>query len=522
MSKKKSDFTRTVLGFVTGGVAFALLFVWWVYPEVPTASYAMATLLLALLGVMAWMNQRELKAALQTRSLRYGTNAAVTVGLVIAILTVLNFLNYNHYVKKDLTKGKRHTLSDQTIKILKDLKQEARFTVFVKTAERDSVKGTIDNFAYYASKNLKVEYVDPDRDPTRAKAANVKKYGTVIIQAGKRDTRVEEVTEEKLANALLKVLKDKVVTVCFMSGHGEKTPDVEDAESYSQIKKEFASQNYESKTFNLLEEGKIPEACTVLLVLGPSKAFFDKEISLLSEWLDNGGRAVFAIDPNLKNGVDTSKEIAGLLEKWWIRIDHNLVLDPTSRLLGVNASVPIVGMYNKENPITREFQLTTLFPLASGVDIKPGQPTSLKTWWLAKSTPKAWAKTNFKEIATGMVKIDEKKDVAGPHSLMVAVEGGRDPSKKPARPTRIIALGSSGVGANRWASHGANIDLFLNSVSWLADDENLISIRPKEEEAEVPSLSQTESNYIQLVTMIMVPGGMLLLGALVWFRRRKL
>lgn len=532
-NKLQQDTRRTVLNFVTGGVALALLFVWWVYPEIPSASYSLAGLLVILLGVLFWLNQKALQEAIRTRSLRYGTNAAITVALVVAILITLSFLNYNHFFRKDFTQNKSQSLSDQTVKILKTLKQPVRFTVFVKTIEREPARGVMDNYQYYAGKNMSVEYVDPDRDPTRAKAANVKKYGTVIITSGKRDTRVEELTEEKLTNGLIKVLKDKQVTVCFMSGHGEKGFDANDPESYAQAKTELASQNYESKQFNLLEEGKVPDDCSVLLVLGSTKAFFDKELAVLRSWLSSGGRAVFALDPNLKSSEDSHKDLTNLLGEWFIGVDHNLVLDPTSRLLGVNASVPIIGQYNKDNAITKEFEVTTLFPLASSLQLKPNPPSSIKTWWLAKSTPQAFVKTDFKEIATGKVKFDEKKDQHGPFILLAAAEGTKTPqipadkgkadAEKPAqKPTRLVVFSTSQVASNRYAGHGANLDLFLNSISWLADDENLISIRPKEEAASLPSLSQTEARYIQLVTMILIPGGVLLAGLAIWLRRRRL
>jgi len=512
---------RTILGFVTGGVAFALLFVAWVYPEVPTASYTLAALLVVLLGAMVFMNQRALKEALKTRSLRYGTNAAVTIGLVLAILIVLNFLNFQHFVRKDLTKDKAYSLSDQTVRILKDLKQDVQITVFVKGPERDAIKGLIDNYLYH-TKKIAVEYVDPDRDPARTKALNVKKYGTVIVQSGKRDSRVDEANEEKLTNALMKVLKDKSVTACLTIGHGERGIESAEPEGYNQLKKEFGSQNYEAKNINLLEEGKIADDCSVVLILGPTKAFFDKEMTLLQGWIDSGGRALIALDPNIKSATGDNLEMKKLLDDWFIKVNHDLVLDPTSRLLGVNASVPLVGMYNKDHPITKDFQAASLFALASSAEIKNGAPASLKTWWLARSTPKAFSKKDFKEIATGRVTLDEKKDIPGPHTMAIALEGSRTADKKASRPTRLVVMTTSKVATNQWINHGGNLDMFLNSVSWLADDENLISIRPKDEGMVVPSLTQTEARYIQLLTMILIPGGVLLLGLVVWLRRRKL
>lgn len=520
----KTDMKKAILGFVTGGVAFALLFVAWVYPEIPSASYALAALLVVLLGALAWMNQAEMRKAIQTRSVRYGTNAALTLGLVAAIVLVLNYLNYNHYVRKDLTKNKTHSLSEQTVKILKELKQDVKLSIFIKTGERDAVRPLIENYHYYAGKKLSVEWIDPDREPTRTKAANVKKYGTVIVQSGKRDSRVEEASEEKLTNAFLKVLKENSVTICFVTGHGEKNVEGSDPDGFSQFKRDLASQNYETKTLNFLEEPKVPTTCTVVMVLGPTKGFFDKEIVALREWMDNGGRALVALDPNLRSEAPLSKEMQAFVGEWFVTVKHDLVLDPTSRAAGVGPEVPIIALYSKEHPITRDFQLAALFPATTTLDLKPGVPTSLKQWWIARSTPNAFAKTDFvKELSAGKpIGRNPNKDVAGPNTVMVAVEGSRDAAKKPPQPSRLIVMGTSLVATNKWSRFAGNNDLMLNAVSWLAGDDNLISIRPKEEGSEKPTLSEVELSYSKFLSKLVIPGGSMFAGLLVWRRRRKL
>jgi ABC-type uncharacterized transport system involved in gliding motility auxiliary subunit len=513
---------KIIFWFLTIASFCALVFVGFVYPEVPTASLVFAGLLLVGLAVLAWIYQQNLKHAIHTRNFKFGVNAIISSLLVLALIAVLNVLNFNHYYRKDLTKNKIHSLSDQTIKTLKNLNKEVKLTVFTKTQNRDELKKIIDNYVYYAGSKLKVEYVDPDRDPARAKSLNIKKYGTVVIQVDKKENRVEDINEEKLTNAINKVLKDNIITACFLTGHGERSIDSTDAEGLSTLKQELLSQNYEVKTVNLFEEAKMPKECTVLLVIGSNKAFFDKEIKIISDWLDNGGRALFGLDPNVKGGgVDFHPELTKLLDSWYIEYQNNLVIDPTSRLLGASAGVPIVAQYNKAHPITQDFELTTLFSLSSVVEVKSNPPTTLKTFWIAKTTPRAFVKKDFKEIASGQVKLDPKVDKEGAHTLMVAVEGARSPNFEKT-PARIVAMGTSAVAINSFARFGANMDLFLNSVSWLANDESMISIRPKEEESQAISLSNAQGRFIQLLTMIVIPGGVVVLGIGNWIRRRKL
>jgi len=442
------------------------------------------------------------------------------VGLVFAIVVVLNFLNFNHHWKKDLTENKIHSISDQTKKALEGLQEDLNITVFVKAQERERAKSFFGNYTYL-TKKVKVEYVDPDRDPQRAKALNVKKYNTAIVALGKKDTRVDDYTEEKVTNAIMKLMKTGVTRFCLVTGHGEKLLDNPGPDGLGQLKQELESQNFEVQSLNLLEEGKIPEGCTVVAVVGPEKAFFEKEIELIDAWLKLGGRLVLALDPPVRSNSVVQKELIGLADKWAIEFRHNLIVDPTSKLLGGNASVPLVGTYNKDHPIVKDFQIATLFPLPSGVDVKSTVP-GMKTWWVAKTTQRSIAKSDFKEIATGRVKVNEKTDKVEAHAVMAAVEGRAAGTKPDARPARIVAFGTSNLVNNAYARHGANMDLFMNSLRWLADEESFISIKSREDGPVIPSLSQEQGRAIQFATMFLVPGGSLLWGLAIWLRRRKL
>lgn len=519
---KNMDKDRLISKLLTLGIwvnALILLLVGWVYTEVVWGISALSVTLMALLGFAAYRNQAMLRKAAGSRSARYGANSLLTTGLVAGILVVVNFLNYNHGWKKDLTKTGVHTLSEQTVKLLKELKTDVKATVYVKAQGREQAKSLIDKYRDH-TKKLSAEYVDPDRDPGRAKAANVKKYNTVVFESGGKESRVEDISEEKFTNALIKLSRSKTVTMCVLTGHGERGLDEQTNDGYTTVKAEMGVSSWETKVVNLLEEGKVPEVCSVLLVLGPTKAFFDKEFTVLGEWIDNGGRALFAVDPDIERGSNRNDQINKFLSQWRVRVRHDIVIDPLSRLLGAEANVPIVPTYNKDHVITKDFQATALFPLASSVEILDGDSSGLRVQWLAKSTPKSFAETDFKELAKGKAQQDAGKDKQGPLDMVVAIEGRRNNSAK--APTRMVVFGTSALASNAYARHAQNIDLFLNTASWLADDESLISIRPKEETGQAITLSQTEGRYIQLLTMMLVPLFSFGTGIASYVRRRKL
>lgn len=504
--------SKTILGFAGAATFLALVFVAWVYPEVKTASYVFGGLLVGILVALAVLNQRELKSAVHTRSLRYSANAAMTLALVLSIVGVVNFLNAKHFYRKDLTRDQLHGASEQTIKLLQELPQGAKFTVFTKSEERLVVKDTLENYTYYNPK-IEVEYVDPIRDPARTQAAGVKKVPSVMVTLDGRTTLVDEITEEKLTNAFVKLTKKNKTTVCFIEGHGERSLEGTDESGYAALKQGITAQSYDVRTLNLFQQFKELNQCSVALVLGPTKAFFEEELKVFRAWLGNGGRALIAVDIDMKKGAIASPEMEKILSEWSIALQKNLVLDPFNTQLGVSPAIPLAAAYNKEHAITKDFQVASFFPLTSSLELKATTDSKLKVSWLAKSTDAAVAKNDFKEVATGQVKIDPAKDKKGPFILMASAEKDA---------TRIIAMGTSVLASNQYMRNGANSDLFLNAVSWLANDENLISIRPKEESAQAGNLTAVETRFIGLFTKFMVPLSSMVMGVVVWRRRKSL
>lgn len=515
---QKNNLVGTLLWIAAALLALGLLFARSVYPELVWLTIALGIPLLAALGELIRRN----RAALRSRQAAFGLNSAVTATLVIAIVGVLNFMSARYPFKADLTKNRANTLAEQTVKLVKGLNREVKATLFAKMQQKEQLRPLLENYKALNPK-FELDFVDPDREPTRAKQVGIKKYGTLHLAAGGRDAKVEEVTEEKITNALIKLLKDRTPTLCSITGHGEKSFASQEAEGYSAVKKSLSEQSYETKDLNLVQEakdGKIPETCDAIAVLGPTKSFFDPEVKMVSDYLANGGRAIFALDLNVRGG-EFAPELFPVLKAWFVKADWGVIVDPLSRMLGVDAAVPIVATYSKEHPITRDFQPNSFFPFARPLEVLPGAPAELKTSWIAQTTPKSWAVTDPKQLASGEVKFTEGKDRAGPLTVAIAVEGKQKDSKAP-RATRIVAFATSHFATNNYSRFGGNLDFFLNAASWLMEDESLISIRAREDESSKIELSQKAGTTVFYVTVVLIPLLIAISGLVIWLRRRKL
>ncbi len=511
---------KTLLLWVLSGLTLVgLLVSRVVFPEIVWVSIALAVLSIGSLSGLIYENRK----ALRGRSVAFGVNSATTTILVIAILGVLNFIAYRYPVKKDLTANKLHSLSEQTVKIFSELSTPIQATVYVTLQEREEARILFENLRTLSTK-LEVEYVDPQKELARARGAGVRTTKTIILSGNGREQRVEDISEEKLTNATIKLLKEKGPLLCSIIGHGEKSFNQSTPEGADSIKKSLSAQAYELKEINLpLETQAEPfSGCEAILVFGPTKDFFAGELTLVRNYLENGGRGIFALDFNLK-GAEYAPGLTQLLREWGLEFSNGIIVDPFSRLHGADVTIPLAGSYSKQSPIVKSFEIAALFPISRSVNSAAEPPKGLTLQWLAQSTPNSWLETSMGELVAGKGRIskDPGSDVPGPLNLAMSVEGKREESKAP-RNTRLVALGGSTLAINAFVQQGGNLDFIMNSLSWLVGDEGLISVRKKQDEAGKINLSQRTGSFVYLLSVFLVPFLVAVSGIGIWVYRKRL
>src|SRR5436190_3999352 len=238
---------------------------------------------------------------LKARQTKYAAYATVYILVVLAIIVVANILGDRYNKSYDGTANKRYSLSDQTVKIVKGLKQDATITYFDQSTRFQRTRDVLDQYAKLSPK-VHVEYVDPDKKPQFARDAGIKSYGTAIVQIGARKEEAKSTTEEGITGAFIRDLKNNTRTVCFVSGSGEHQIDDSDREGLSQFKELLAKDKYESKTVDLLQKAEVPTDCTTLVVAGPTRNYLPPQVDAIKKYVEGGGRAFFMLDPPLNLG----------------------------------------------------------------------------------------------------------------------------------------------------------------------------------------------------------------------------
>jgi ABC-type uncharacterized transport system involved in gliding motility auxiliary subunit len=434
--------------------------------------------------------------------------------IVIAILVFLNFFANRYNKSYDTTSNKQFTLSDQTIKIVKNLQQPMTITYWDQPTKFTAARDLLDRYKNLSPK-VDVQYLDADKKRTQAIAAGVKTLGTIYVDIGDKHEEAKSLTEEEVTGAIVRALKGGARLACFVLGSGEHSIDSTERSGYSGAKELLEKNNYKTQTLKMLESPQIPKTCTIVVVAGPKRDYIQPEIDALKGYVEGGGHALFMLDPPLKfakEEVDDNAALDGVLAGWGVTVDKDLVLDTSGvgQIFGLGPEFPLVTSY-ESHPITSTMKETpTGFPIARSLDIKNGDHTTVEK--LFSTTDNSFATTN---LASAEIK-QSASDKKGPLVLGAAgnYNGAGDVKG------RFVVIGSSNWCSNSFLRFNGNRDLFLNVFNWLSADEDLISIRPKEPADRRLNMNARQVSMVFYLSVILIPLFIILAGVSVWWKRR--
>jgi ABC-type uncharacterized transport system involved in gliding motility auxiliary subunit len=453
---------------------------------------------------------------LKARQTKYAAYATTYILVVLAAVVLVNVLSDRFHKSYDATSNKHYSLSDQTTKIVKGLTQPATITYFDQSTRFRDGKDLLDEYANL-SPQLKVEYIDPDKNPQAAREAGIRNFGTAVVQIGAKKEEAKSMTEEGITGAFIRDLKSSTRTVCFVSGSGEHQIDDSDRGGLSRFKDLLAKDNYESKPIDLLQKAEVPNDCTTLVVAGPTRNYEQPEVEAIKKYVEGGGRSLFMLDAPLKSGrleIADNDTLAGVLQDWGVTLDKDLILDlnPIGQLVGLGPQVALVTHYESQ-PIVSEMKGTaTGFPLSRSLEVKSTDKTSVQKLFDSSSTSLATS-----NLSSSAVNVNDPKNRKGP--LTIAASGTYNTGKENSQ-GRFVVVGSSSWLSNGFIDFNGNNDLALNTINWLSSDEDLISIRPKEREDRRITMTRAQLSWVRATSQFLLPGIIVIAGIGVWWKRR--
>lgn len=533
----KKDNATILTGYVAILSAVFCAVTWYLLPHLPLIwQISGAVAVLSLVGYV-WLDRKTFQEAMSRKTTQYGLNSVLMSLIVFAIVVVVNLIFVNHDWKKDLTKNKLHTLSDQSVKVLKGMNGEIRMKAFVAPNQVQEFKGIFDKYTYHTDK-LKTSFIDVDREPLVVKEYKIRQPGTIIIESDARQSRVENLggpddpkLEEKLTNAIIQVAKGDKKKIYFLIGHGEHLVSDNGREGLSEMKETLESGRYNVVDLNLMEKDKVPDDAEVVVVAGPHSEITDGELKSLEGYLSKGGKILMMVEPN------SPKALQAWLAKYgadWHPMKAILEANRMQQLAGGNPLTPIVSNYDGANEITRDARQLSIYPIATPIEKAATIPNGYKVDGLLSTS----ARSLEVNLQGDKVVVNEKSDRKGPISLGLAITGkataapGAEAKKddKAADPNapkkdtdfRLVVVGDSDFATNGVKKFGINADLFQNMVSWLSHEEDLISIRPRPADSSEFEITEERARVINLASMVVAPLMMFLSGIMMWAKRRRM
>jgi ABC-type uncharacterized transport system involved in gliding motility auxiliary subunit len=480
--------------------------------------YLLVSAGLILLGLAAYaiMEPDRVRRFFTGRQARYGSNALVMTIAFLGILIVGNVLAFqNPKQVLDLTEDNVNTLSPELATALDTLPDKVTATAFFsQSSNTDSTDQLLSNIKANSNGKFDYQFINPDRDPQAALNAGITGDGKILLQMGDRKEIVAFASETEILKGMLRLLNPGNNVVYFLTGHGERDIEQAGESSMTRAKTSLESKNYTVKTLNLLAENQVPEDASLIVIAGPLQPVSENEVNLLKEYLAKGGSLIMMEDPTvLTEFGDASDPLADMLaQDWGITLNNDIVIDLNSPQI----TTATAAYYDSAHAVTVNMNnLVSFFPFTRSLTLA-GSTEGATLTPLVQTNERSWGETDFTSLTQGGSELAmDPTEVQGPLTLAVAGENSTTGG-------RVVVFGTSNFAVDQIFDAYGNGDMFVNSVDWSAEQEDLANLTPKtptERTFKIPT--QPVWIAILLSTVFVIPGLVVLAGVSTWLSRRR-
>jgi hypothetical protein len=494
--------------------------------------------LAALIGLFALGLRLPLQTRLSGWWGRLYTCAIVVTALGIAMLA--NLALARHDVHLDLTRERTFTPSRQALDVVGGLTREVKLTYFYHGRDENGRRAKqVVNVLGRRNPLLQVRTVDPDKQPRLAETYGVRLYNAAVLEADGRRIQVMGTDENDIVLGILKLLRERTTTICFMEGHGEYPFDnfeyhthLETAQAHShgdkssalvqmaghgagRLRRALEGLGLEARKIIPATLSVIPGDCSAVVAVNPRTTYLPAESELLAAYLANGGAALLMYDL----GFVVESRLRRLLETLGVALPQEVVIDPLDHYATDHETVA-VPVY-EPHPITARLALTfypgarpiTLVPAAPGVAVTPLIKSSRESY------TKAVAPVEQREPVPDAPSVSSAGK--GPRVLAAAIEGTWPAAPDAGtKPFRVVVVGDGDFASNSFFPYMANSDLVLSAVRWLVREDREPRITPRVPVPPLVLLTTGQMQWIFVAVEILLPLGVVAVGATVWWTRR--
>lgn len=463
-------------------------------------------------------------------ALRQGALFAVQIGLAATLFGLLLITAERHNRRYDLTPNQAFLLSDGATRVARSVTAPLRILAFYNGQDGDQRRQMQDLLELFRAASPQIGYrlVDLDRSPALAQRYGINRYGSGLVEIDGGEIReLRAIDEEEITNAILKLTRRAPRRLCFVTAHGERSPqDADERRGYSQVAKAAEKEGFQIVTLDALPVDRVAEQCSIVALASPRRELLDGQATTLQHYLGSGGRVLLLLDS------DASPSAMALATRHGVDVGDDVVIDERNRLYGADSTLARVPIFAKE-VFGSALDTASVFPVARTITPSETTPAGLTVLRIALTSDESYARVGSTEPPGEEVRFRPEQDRPGPLTVAVMV-AGRDSAPLPPEaadgapdePTgfgQMIVLGDTDFASNLYLNVLGNKDLFLSCLGVLAEDPDLVAVRRKGLPASSLSpifLTAEQGRSIFWVAVVILPGLFALLGILITWRRR--
>lgn len=485
---------------------------------------------IALLLFLTTQSIQKRRYSVSVHNVSMGAYSSITVVIGIALAVIVNLIVAqlpSKYTSFDITTNQLYTITDQTKEMLAGLEDDV--TIYVLSAEDSADTTVAQTLKHYeeASSHITVEYIDPLVNPQFASSYSTSSVSqnSLIVESAKRykvisyndlyETEIDYSTysqsvtgydaEGQLTSAISYCTSDDMPKIYMITGHDEYTLD-------SGFTTVLEKENIDYETISLMEYDAIPEDAECIIIHAPGKDFSEDDANKVIEYLNNGGKALITteyIDADTPN-FDSILEVFGLSIQKGYAVDSNTgnyYQTPIYLLPDVEYSDETSGLTGSHTYV--------LAPYAEGIEVPDTEDGDITYTKLLTTSENSLVKTDVKN-ATSFEK--EEGDIEGPLCIGVKAEKTLDSGSAVLYVFSSAQFFTDNVDN---AVAGNNKTLFSNIMSTVASHEVSVSIPVKSYDYESLTASTKDVVIFETVVVVLIPLALLVMGFVIWFKRRK-
>ena len=473
----------------------------------------------------------NIRDSFKTRQVKYGGYAALITLAVIIGLILLNLMLGQFSPQVDLTENKLYSLSEQTVQVLETVKEPVKFYGLWRPGEEDTNVMDVINLYMSKNRNISLELIDPDRNPGFVMRYDKERKGisrgSLIVEGGKGFKVIAPMDMYDLSqsqsggSSVTGIAVERRITSALLFAGTGVTPVVYELTGHSEIpltaiglQDTVERENFVLQQLNLLLSD-IPADASAIILNNPLRDLAEAEAEKILNYLEKGGRFLTLVDYNIQELTNLNR----VLESYGLEYNYGIVreIDPYYVAIDPRTEWPDLSTHDITSPLADKTKTPVVLLEAMSLSLLETKRRSVEITPLMTSSPSAFLRTNLNDASAAK----QPSDISGPLLLGAAVTDpswiqGNEPQ------ARIGAIGSGSLLLLGVQGFDANRDLFMNSLTWLQDRPETISVRSKS-----LYLLPLRINLAQLIIfgslfILVIPLAFFTAGFVTWLKRRHL